>query len=326
MSNIGFKAVASAAVVALWTQWRLATLDRAGHAPSAIEWRWFSLLMCQLLRFYSWVMGVRILSESGEGLQCDPARRYMITWHPHGFIVYCPIFLLAEHSIRGTPTGGRWHCTGAPIMFKTPGIGDLIQVLGGRPVDKKTLTRVMDEGGGVAIQPGGMAEQAATRHDQEAAYFPANLGFIRMAIKYGTPLVILYVFGENQLYKRSGNDGGFYSKLTVFIKKLTGMTVPIVTAKFGIPMAMLLPIRTDIHARWGSPVEVGPPEEHPSDERVEEVFARYLEELRRVFYANAHDCLPPEVAARGLKIVRADGKPVPEWAPGPSATAGRSKL
>jgi 2-acylglycerol O-acyltransferase 2 len=182
----------------------------------------------------------------------------------------------------------------------------------------------MDAGGSFAVQPGGMMEQSQTRHDQEQAFFPANLGFIRMAIKYGTPLLILYVFGENQLFQRSGATTGKRSMLTNIIKQMTGMTFPIIKAKFGIPMAMVMPIKTDIHARWGAPVEVGPPEENPSDERVEEVFRRYLEELQHVFYSNAHDCLPPEVAARGLKIVRSDGKPVPEFRG--KITGGRSRL
>merc|ERR1712060_633504 len=150
----------------------------------------------------------------------------------------------------------------------------------------------------------------ATRHDQELAMFPANLGFIRMAIKYGTPLLILYVFGENQLYKRV--DG--MEKWTDTLLKATGLALPLFTGKAGLPISGLTPRATDVHARWGTPVEVGDPDENPSDEKVEEVFRRYLAELRRVFYANAQKCLPPDVATRGLQIVRLDGKPVPEFA------------
>lgn len=325
MPNAAIKVAASAAAYAAFTKWRLGDLKRAGDAPSAIEPQWLSLLQCRFLRFYAWCMGVSLKSESGEGMHCDPSRRYMITWHPHGFVVFCPIFLLAEKSIVGEPQGARWHCTGAPVMFQFPVVGEVLQILGGRPVDKKTLEGILSAGGTVAVQPGGMNEQAATRHDQEQAFFPANLGFIRMAIKNGMPLLLMYAFGENQLYKRSGNVDGKRGALTDMIKRLTGMTFPIVTAKFGIPMAMLMPRKTDIHVRWGAPVEVGPPEENPSDERVEEVFTRYLDELQRVFSANAYDCLPPEVAARGLKIVRADGKPVPELSSS-KVTGGRSRL
>lgn len=107
-------------------------------------------------------------------------------------------------------------------------------------------------------------------------------------------------FGENQLYRRV--EGMEW--LSKIIHQLTGMTLPIVTAKWGLPQAGLLPIKTDIHVRYGAPVEVGLPEDEPSDERVNEVFARYVTELRRIFEENALECLPPAVAASGLKISR----------------------
>ena len=137
--------------------------------------------------------------------------------------------------------------------------------------------------------------------------------------------------------------------LSGLIFRTTGMTLPIVTAKFGLPQAReprrlasweacsqltrelrvrerllheivqlsnslssrcfpsqmgLLPISTDIRIRYGAAVDVGEPESDPSDARVEEVFARYLKELQRVFDSNAAACLPAAVAKRGLKVVR----------------------
>ena len=79
-----------------------------------------------------------------------------------------------------------------------------------------------------------------------------------------------------------------------------------VTSRFGIPMVGLLPLpprpyrqsvlvlmtsrikpleresvpRTNVHTRFGRPVPVGPPDAEPSEERVEEVFCKYLAELR----------------------------------------------
>merc|ERR1712050_616757 len=115
----------------------------------------------------------------------------------------------------------------------------------------------------------------------------------------------------NQLYKRvEGME--WLSKL---VKMATGMTLPIVTAKFGIPMGGFFPLATGIHIRWGRPVDVGPPEEDPSDKRVQEIYAKYVAELQRLFDENAKDCLPPAVAAKGLKIVRLeDGGPKQEKA------------
>lgn len=54
---------------------------------------------------------------------------------------------------------------------------------------------------------------------------------------------------------------------------------------------------------------VGPPNANPTDAEVAAVFDRYVSELRRVFDANKEECLPPDVAARGLEvIVRGKGR------------------
>eukprot|EP00930_Biecheleria_cincta_P084746 TRINITY_DN74192_c0_g1_i1.p1 TRINITY_DN74192_c0_g1~~TRINITY_DN74192_c0_g1_i1.p1 ORF type:complete len:195 (+),score=33.08 TRINITY_DN74192_c0_g1_i1:117-701(+) len=183
-------------------------------------------------------------------------------------------------------------------------LGEVFELTNARPVDSLTLMKILGGGRSIAIQPGGVEEQAASRHDQEQAFFPAELGFIRMAIRFGTPLMPVYLFGENQLYRRV--DG--FEWLTKLIRKVSGMTLPICTAKFGLPLAGLMPIATDIHIRWGKPVEVGPKDENPSDERVEEVYDKYVAELKKLFDENAKDCLPRAIAAKGLKVVRIEDK------------------
>lgn len=208
--------------------------------------------------------------------------------------------IISKYAVRAEPHGTEWYAACAPILFKVPLLGDIITITNGRSVAKESLEALLKAGKTVALQPGGTKEQAVTRHDQEQAFFSNKLGFIRLAIKYGRPLIPMYIFGENQLYRRVPG----MEWLSRLIHKLTGLTLPIVTAKWGLPQAGLLPIATDIHVRWGRVVEVGDPEENPSEARVEEVFARYLEELNRMFDENAYECLPADVAARGLRIVR----------------------
>lgn len=304
-------------VYAIFWQWRMRLLAKAARTNSTIGPQWLALLTCRVLRRFASLIGVNQVSETGHE-NIDRSRRYMITWHPHGFIVFCPILLLAEKSILGEPQGRPWNCTGAPAIFKLPFVGELLTLINGRPVDRRSLESIVSQGGTVAIQPGGVAEQAATRHDQEQAFFPAKLGFVRLAIKGGTPLLMVYVFGENQLYKKV--DG--LSWLTKRIRAVTGLTLPIWTGRWGIPQNFF-PRTTNVHVRWGNSVEVGPADPDPSEERVEEVFQRYLVELQRLFYTHCNDCLPREVAARGLKIVRLDGKRVPDWRPSSTAAAAK---
>merc|ERR1719291_1109403 len=108
------------------------------------------------------------------------------------------------------------------LLFNIPMLGEIFSMTNARPVDRKTIEHLLRSGASVAIQPGGVKEQAQTRHDQEQAFFPAKLGFIRLAIQHGTPLLPLYLFGENQLYKRVNG----FEWLTKLVKKCTGMTIP----------------------------------------------------------------------------------------------------
>ena len=222
----------------------------------------------------------------------------MYVWHTHGFVAYAATMLVSGMSVRKMPHGREWFASCAPVLFRIPLLGEMITVTNGRQVDRGSLTALCKAGASFGIQPGGIHEQAATRHDQEQAFFPKKLGFVRLAIKHGTPLVPMYLFGENQLYRRV--DG--FEWLTRLIKKATGMTLPIVTAKWGLPQAGLLPIATDVHVRYGRPVDVGAPEPEPSDARVAALFEQYLAELQRLFAAHAAQCLPEDVAARGLRV------------------------
>ncbi|CAJ1390667.1 unnamed protein product [Effrenium voratum] len=275
---------------------------------------WLARLVLDGLTCYSSFMGVREVSVGGE-LNCDRSKKYMIVWHPHGFITWVPFFLAGKYALDAQPAGERWFPVVAPVLFRIPIFGEVLAILGGRRVERKVVEKLLARGDSIAIQPGGVKEQAKTSEVQEQAFFPARLGFIRLAIRYGVDLLPVYFFGENQLYKRV--DG--LEWLSNLINKTTGMTLPIVTARFGIPMAGPIPIPTDIHTRWGRAVPVGPREEEPSDEHVEEVFCRYVTELRRLFREHAKDCLPPEIANRGLKIVRLDGRPLPPEVNGPKS-------
>ena len=78
------------------------------------------------------------------------------------------------------------------------------------------------------------------------------------------------------------------------------MPAPLVTGRWGLPW--LVPRPVDVSVAWGRPVRVGPPDLAPSEARVAAVFEAYCAELRRLFDEHKDQCLPPEVAARGLTI------------------------
>jgi len=182
-------------------------------------------------------------------------------------------------------------------------------VCNGRPCDRGTLRSYLERGWSIGLTPGGVREQLGTTADQEQAIFPAGLGFVRLALQYGRDLVPCYVFNENQMFDRvEGFDWASRA-----LRRATGLGVPIVRGRFGIPQ-LLLPKKTDVHVRWGVPVRIER-DASPSDEKVEALFQAYMGHLRDLFDTFAYECLPPQVAARGLKITRMDGGHVPPQRP-----------
>lgn len=299
--------LAVAALCASYLEARRQLLAHLEKQGTRLGPKWLGLLAWQFLNRCSELLGVRLASEGGRGLECmDPKRRYLIVWHPHGFLAWSALFIVSRMAVEGHPHGREWFAMVAPALFRIPIVSEALMLVNGRRVDKKIVENLARKGRSIALQPGGVKEQMASSHQQEQAIFPANLGFIRTALRHGMDLLPVYIFNENQMFRRV--DG--FEKVTKMVYDSTGFGLPVVTARFGLPMAGLLPIPTDVHVRWGEPLEVGPPEPEPSDEMVEELFARYLAALRVLFDRHAHECLPPAVAARGLKIVRLDGRPV----------------
>lgn len=309
--------IVAATVYTLYLEARRRLLQHAERQNVRIGPRWLGLLAWRLLDAYSRLVGVRLASESGDGLHnLDPSRRYLIVWHPHGFIAWSALFVVSRMAVLGHPHGREWFAMVAPALFRIPVVSEALMLVNGRRVGKDIVENICERGGCIAIQPGGIREQMATRHDQEQAIFPPNLGFVRLAIRHGMDLLPIYIFNENQMFKRM--EG--FDKTTEMVYEGSGFGLPFITAKGGLPMAGLLPLKTDVHVRWGSPLSVGLPDPEPSDERVEAVFTAYLEALVRLFNQYAYECLPSEVAARGLRIVRLDGKPVPAAVAAAAAT------
>ena len=66
-----------------------------------------------------------------------------------------------------------------------------------------TATYNLSRGRSLLIFVGGEREQLMTREGECKVYVRSRLGFVRLAMQFGTPLVPLYAFGENELYRIS---------------------------------------------------------------------------------------------------------------------------
>lgn len=241
-------------------------------------------------------IGVTGWSQPVDDPSCVPAGQKLYVVHPHGcFCLAAVLNLSGEVRRRGSPWHGVFVGV-ADVLFKMPLVREFLLLANCRPANMRMIDTLLESGETVALNPGGIHEQLATDHKRERIFFPAKLGFVRQAIKHGVPLVPVYDFGENQLFRVPE----WSRRASRSLKAATGAGVPFPVGRFGLPF---VPRRTHVKTYVGSAVPVGPADPNPSEARVQAVFSAYCAALRNLFDAHKDDALPADVAARGIELI-----------------------
>jgi len=297
------------ALAAGWAAWYVAVLRPASVSSKPWGPEWLAIMVSGWLhRFGCWWMDLSDnVAESVAAGTWAEGKQYVMAWHPHGAFTVSALYVVSHWWASNKPGGvrGKQFVCVAPLLLRIPFLAEFLLLCHARSQDRKTFQSLLAEGATVAVQPGGLVEQVATDDKKEQLFFPANLGFVRLAIQNGLPLLPCYAFGENQLYRTAG----WSRRLNSFFYKYFKTGNLVVIGQFGLPVTpaipnpLMLPVyKTKIHIHLGKPVEVGPKEENPSAERVKEVFDRYAAELQAVFNSEKDKYLPKEVADKGLEI------------------------
>lgn len=186
-------------------------------------------------------------------------------------------------------------------LYFIPILREILMIGNCRIADDGVVNDILEQGNSIMMQPGGVYEQVRFTDDHEIAYFSANLGFLRKAIKYGVPVIPTYSFGENQLYKSRPER----RKISAFISRL-GLPTPAASGKFGLPAGLLcLPGKPVLVVGAAISTErLGPEEDENA--AVCRVFEAYLAALRSLWRSHSHH-LPRHVAAKGLRCVYRSG-------------------
>jgi len=288
----------------LYAAW-FAYTHRARHSAAAWGHRWAARFAASLCKAIGTALGLtfRVEFEDAEGLH-GGHRGLVAAVGPHGVF---PMAMLGFGAFKfrrdcgfGEPglvdLNARF--AGASIVFLVPLVRELVLLMGVRDAAKATLRRLLAAGHTLAIQPGGIWEMVMCDSSQEALYYQRSLGFVRLAMETGKPLLPCYSFGENQLFRSWGGHG-----LRLWVAKRLRIGLPFFHGRWGLPLC-LAPRPTDVTFVVGRRVPTGAPNAKPTEAEVEAVFERYVDEVCALFCRNAGKYLPPEVAANGLQIHR----------------------
>lgn len=198
--------------------------------------------------------------------------------HPHGSMADYRVILDGQ-LLELLPTlRGKIRWLAASVLFRLPIVRELTLWTGCVSAHRSVAESVLRNGLSIGVIPGGEHEQLHTRYRHESVYLKKRFGFVKLALRFGVPLVPAYVFGCVDLYYTSN----FLLSLRGALVRSLGVCVPICYGACGVPMA---PLPTSINIVIGKPLKLARIPQ-PTDEDVARALDQYVAALRELFNAN----------------------------------------
>lgn len=213
-----------------------------------------------------------VSDKPGEKLQ------YIFGFHPHGTMSDYRLLVDGQFLDQLPGLQGKIRWLAASVLFRLPIAREIC--LWTRCIDARrdVAEQVLKEGLSVGVIPGGEAEQLRTTFGTDEVYLNKRLGFVKLALRFGVPLVPVYVFGCVDVYRTSSIFFGLREKLV----NAVGVCVPICWGPYGLPFT---PLKQPVDIVIGQPLDVGVFPK-PTDEQVVEAHAKYVNAVKALYDEN----------------------------------------
>lgn len=248
--------------------------DRSEFRGKGRAWHWLRMLhFWRVAHDYLRLKLVRTVA-------LDSKRQYVFAWHPHGIIILSRIAMYGGRFEELFP-GIDVRTLAATPVFKWPGSREISLWLGAVDAGAKTAAKVLASGLSMMVYPGGVKEIFRTDARSKDTVLDLNnaMGFVRMAMEVGAPLVPVVVYNERTGYKRVDVPEGVRS---FFYKKL-GIPLLLFYGRF----LTLLPFKHQLGVVFGAPLEVPhTPGIQKGDPRIDEQHAKYVAALTTLWEAH----------------------------------------
>lgn len=138
------------------------------------------------------------------GTELEPRRQYIFAAFPHGAMTVQHLLTMtdAQGMLSSVHLGERRDLA-ASVLFLIPVVREILLLLGNVDAGVKTAVFNLKKNRSLLIFVGGEKEQLLTREHEAKVYLRERYGFIKLAMEFGTPLVPIYAFGENEMYRLS---------------------------------------------------------------------------------------------------------------------------
>ncbi|XP_044258046.1 2-acylglycerol O-acyltransferase 2-like [Tribolium madens] len=220
------------------------------------------------------------------GLTFDPKRNYLFACYPHGILPAGPFNTIGSPYSEFSKLFPKFQVRLVTLRqhFFIPFLREIAYGTGGISASAKSMNYVLGnpEGGNIAVlMPGGAVEAYHSRPGQYRIVLKNRKGFVKLALKNGSPLVPVISFGEPELFDQI--EGKTLRRIQESIRKYLGLAPVIFSGRgffqysFGV-----IPQRSPITTVVGNPIEVTKTEK-PTNEEVDELHKKYMQELENLF-------------------------------------------
>ncbi|XP_044757332.1 2-acylglycerol O-acyltransferase 1-like isoform X2 [Coccinella septempunctata] len=219
----------------------------------------------------------------------DTKKNYLFCCFPHGIIPAggFSVFATEQGEFEDYFPGLKpWLCV-LEQHLHTPFFREILLSLGCVSPSAKSLDHLLSKPGGgnaVGLVVGGVAEAYLCNPGQYKLVLRNRKGFIRIALKNGSPLVPVFSFGETDLFRQvQGTEDSWLKRAQESVRKVIG-TAPIIILGRGFLQYSfgILPHRRPVNVVVGHPIPVEKTE-NPTPSQVDDLHNKFIEELTKLF-------------------------------------------
>lgn len=198
------------------------------HAPDPVLQKKQAKFVNGMLDYY-----FRLEISGWEKLPAQPA--LLIGGHSGGPLTM-DAWTLAYAWNRHFKGSRTLHATAHDVLMKTPGLGRYFERMGVICPTRENLEAAFQQGDDVVLWPGGECDSFRTWSKRDKVVLGARMGFVKLAIRNGTPIVpVASVGGHDTLFVLS--EGRALAKW-LHLKKLLRVEVAPITLSWPLGIAL----------------------------------------------------------------------------------------
>jgi 1-acyl-sn-glycerol-3-phosphate acyltransferase len=211
-----------------------------------------------------------------DGDEFDSSRKYIFGLHPHGHIAFFGNIARLGRDERWNKwfPGIDFRTLTASAALKLPLLRELFLWTDCIDARRESARKALARNLSLFVYPGGEREQLMTTRFREQLYIKDRKGFIRLALEEGADVVPAYLFNHNDMYENVEFGIGFRR----WIQRKFKVAVPIF---YGRLFMMPYPVKALMVV--GQPIRVEAPVANPTAAQIDQVHAKYVEELIGLF-------------------------------------------